>query len=412
MLRKHVVIVGGGWAGVTLARKLKKIPKDKVRITLVSDQQNFRYSAALYRVATGYREKEAIIPISELTEDIESLKFIKAKTTHINRSKKTIALEGGQELHYDIAIFALGNVTNYFNIPGLKELSYGIKSSHELHHFRAHLHHELIDENSPDKNYVIVGAGPTGVELSAALASYLRRVAKRHSLRKKSISIELVEASNRVLPLSSSNVSRKVLDRLHKLGIKVHLKAKVGLETTDSLQYNGRSIPTHTVVWTAGTSNNPFYKNNHTQFSLNEKGKVIVDDRLQVDRYTYVIGDNADTPYSGLGLTAVHNAKYVAKDIAKRIDGQLRTPIYRPLVPATVIPVGKSWAIFQYRGFVISGLLGGLIRIMADLTAYHDIAGWFNGTRYWLKSGNKEERCQICKIAIKQEDWITQSSYR
>lgn len=412
MLRKHVVIVGGGWAGIALARKLKKIPKEKIRITLVSDQQNFRYSAALYRVATGYREKEAIIPISELTEDIESLKFVKAKTTHINRSKKIITLEGGQELHYDIVVLALGNITNYYDIPGLKELCYGIKSPHELHRFRAHLHHELIDENSPDKNYVIVGAGPTGIELSAALASYLKRVARRHSLRKKSINIELVEASHRVLPLSNAGVSKKVLKRLHKLGIKVHLNSRVGSETADSLQYNGKSIPTHTVVWTAGTSNNPFFKANHTQFSLNKKGKVIVDDRMQVDRYTYVIGDNADTPYSGLGLTAVHNAKYVARDIAKRLEGQLRTPIYRPLVPASVVPVGKSWAIFQYRNIVISGIIGGIIRIVADLTAYHDIAGWYNGTKYWLRSGNKEERCQVCKIAIKQEDWVTQSSYR
>lgn len=412
MLRKHVVIVGGGWAGVALARKLKKIPKDKIRITLVSDQQNFRYSAALYRVATGYREKEAIIPITELTEDIESLKFIKAKTTHINRSKKVITLEGGQELHYDFVVLALGNVTNYFNIPGLKELSFGIKSPYELHRFRAHLHHELIDENTPDKNYVIVGAGSTGVELAAALESYLKRVVKRHGLRKKSINIELVEASPRVLPLNSPVASKKVLSRLHSLGIKVHLKSRVRSETEGSLQYNGKSIPTHTVVWTAGTSNNPFFKKNYRQFSLNTNGKVIVDERLQIDRYTYVIGDNAATTYSGLGLTAVHNAKYVAKDLTKRLQGQLRTPIYRVLVPATVIPVGKSWAIFQYNRIILTGVIGGFIRVIADLIAYHDIAGWYKGTRYWLKSGNKEERCQVCKIAIAKEDWVTQNSYR
>ncbi len=412
MLRKHVVIVGGGWAGMALARKLKKIPKENIRVTLVSDNPNFRYSAALYRVATGYREKDAIIPIADLTKNIDNLKYVKAKVNHINRSKKTITLEGGQVLHYDYAVLALGNITNYFGIPGIKELSYGIKTTRELHHFKTHLHQELISDNTPDKNYVVVGAGPTGVELSAALASYLKQIVKRHGLRKKSINIELVEASPRVLPLSNPKASKKALDRLRSLGIKVHLKAKVEAETSESLNYNGKSIPTHTVVWTAGTANNPFFKANNTQFALNERGKVIVDDHLRVDHYTYVIGDNAATPYSGLGLTAVHNAKYVANDIARKLDGQMRTPFYRLLVPATVVPVGSKWAVFQYRKLIIGGYTGGFIRFMADLAAYHDIAGWRMGTMYWLRSSSKEEKCHTCKLSIKEEGWITQASYQ
>jgi NADH:ubiquinone reductase (H+-translocating) len=411
MLRKHVVIVGGGWAGMALARKLKKIPKENIRITVVADNPNFMYSAALYKLATGYSEQGAVIPIAELTADITNLKYLKAKVTHINRAKKSITLEGGQQLHYDYAVLALGSVTNYFGIPGLKEHSFGIKTPSELRHFRAHIHKELVSAVPPDKNYVVVGGGPTGVELSAVLATYLKTVAKRHGLKKRPINIELIEASARVLPLSNPRASKKTLQRLRNLGVRVHLKAKVEAEASESLKYNGKSIATQTVVWTAGAANSPFYKANNAQFALNERGKVIVDDHLRVDHYTYVIGDNAATPYSGLGLTAVHNAKFVAKDINKKLKGQLHTPFYKPLVPATVVPAGSNWGIFQYRKLIISGYIGSLLRAMADLVAYHDIAGWARGTSYWLKSGKKDESCPVCKKAIKHENWVPQSSY-
>ncbi len=411
MLRKHVVIIGGGWGGMALARHLRKIPKNKIRISLISDDQNFRYSPGLYRVATGHREKEAVIPITDLTAKIDSLEFIKARATHINRSKKIVNIEGGQEIHYDYLVISVGAVTNFFDIPGLKERSFGIKTPREIHKFRAHLHQTLIDDKKPDKNYVVVGGGPTGVELSAALASYIKKVTKRHGLPASKINIELVQAGSRLIPQSQPKASKLVLTRLRKLGVKVHLNAKVEGESEDSLRYNNRSIPTRTVIWTAGTTNNALFKAHRNHFPLSPSGRVIVDERLRVDAYTYVIGDNAETLFSGLAFTAVQNAKYVASDIKKRLYGQLKTPYYRPLQPLTAIPVGARWAVFQRKNIVISGFLGGVLRSFADLVGYIDIAGFGMGLKLWLGSSHKEEKCYICQTAIKKEDWVTQSSY-
>lgn len=411
MLRKHVVIVGGGWGGVALARKLKSIPKEKIRITLISDDPNFRYSPAMYRAATGHREKETIIPITELTKDISSLNFVKARANNINRPKKIITLEGGKQIHYDYLVVTVGAKTNYFGIPGLQELSYGIKTPHELHRFRSHLHQNLINDNQPDKNYVVVGGGATGVELASALASYMGKVIKRHGLRKHSVNIELIQAAPRLLPESNLAASVAVLNRLRKLGVKVHLRAMVTAETEESLQFNGRSVPTHTVIWTAGTSNNPIFKEHNNHFPLNSKGKVIVDEHLRVDTYTYVIGDNAGTSFSGLAFTAVQDAKFVANDLSKRLKGQLITPVYKPKNPATAIPAGPKWAVFQYKKIVITGIFGAVLRQIADLVGYKDIGGLLNGTKYWIMSSYKEERCSVCKTAIKKEDWATQVSY-
>ena len=411
MLRKHVVIIGGGWGGIALARQLKKIPKAKIRISLISDDANFRYSPGLYRVATGHREKEAVIPITQLTNNIPSLEFIKAKAAHINRAKKTVSLEGGQDIHYDYLVISVGAVTNYFNIQGLKELSYGIKSPREIHKFRAHLHQTLVDDKKPDKNYVIVGGGPTGVELAAALSSYIKKVIKRHGLATSKVNIELMQAGSRLIPQSQPKASSLALKRLRSLGVRVHLNAKVESETEETLHYNSRTIPTRTVIWTAGTSNNPLFQQHRNKFPISQSGRVIVDERLRVDTYTYVIGDSADTPFSGLAYTAVQEAKFVAKDIKKRLYGQLKTPIYRPSQPLTAIPVGSRWAIFQRKKLVISGPVGGMFRSFADLIGYIDISGLYNGLILWAGSSRKEEKCHICQTAIQKEDWVTQSSY-
>lgn len=400
MLKKHVVIVGGGWAGLSLVRKLKKIPTNKIRITLISDTPNFLFNAALYRVATGYREREAILPISELTNDIPNLKFTKGHLKSIDKDKKTLKLDDGTTIHYDYVVLAIGSVTNYFRIPGLKELSYSIKSPRELHRFKAKLHQHLLDKNTIEKNYVIVGGGPTGVELAASLVTYLKQIHKRHGLNKKPIHVDLLEASNKLLPIGNLKASEIALERLRKLGVRVHLNAKVESENEGSLVYNGKIIPTRTVIWTAGTTNHPFFFNNQNDFALNERGKVIVDNHLRVDSGVYVIGDNANTPYSGLAITAIHNAKYVAKEIKKQLSSRNSNAKYVPAAPMTVIPIGPHWAIFQYKKYVFSGYLAGFMRLIADLIGYIDIAGFKRGFKYWLNSRVREENCHVCKLAI------------
>lgn len=405
MLRKHLVIVGGGWSGLSLIRSLKNVNFNELRITLISDEPNFRYSPGLYRVATGIRDHEAIIPIGEVLNDIRHVEFVLEKAEKIDRKTRTIKTTTGKVFHYDFAVLALGTVTSYFGIPGIEQNSYNIKTTAGLQRFRAHLHQELIDEKAPDKNYVVVGAGPTGVELAAALSTYLRKVTKWHGVRSSRISIDIVEASPKVLPSMPDKVGKKVYARLHRLGIKTMLKAKVESETANSLSVNGKSIPTQTVVWTAGVINSPFFEANASQFSFNERKKIIVDEHLSVDAHTYVIGDNAATPYSGLALTAVHNAQFVAKDIKRRISKRTRPAKYTPFKPATVVPVGSGWAIMQWRFITISGWAGALLRSAADFVGYMDILGFWKALEVWTNTEQQEEHCAVCKVQLaKRQD--------
>lgn len=392
VIMKKIVIVGGGFGGVVAARKLSNV--SGLSVTLVSDLETYRYSPALYRVATGYRKRVALTPLKQLLP--ESVDLIHSKATHIDRKNKTIHLHDGQTIPYDTAILSLGVVTSYFGIPGLPELSYGIKDVNSLNKLRKHLHQELLQDQALDKNYVVVGGGPTGVELAAGMASYLRLLARKHHIKRRAVHLEIIEAAPRLLPVMSKRVSRLTQKRLKSLGVKVMTGKTVESESPETLHVSGKSIPTETVIWTAGMSNNPFYLENADQFEFSKRHKVIVDAFLRVDPDLFVIGDNAETTYSGLAQTAIHQANYAAKTIIREHKGRIPN-VYRSHRPTYVVPVGGTWAILQYGPIVISGYLAYLVRKMADLIGYSDVMGIAKSVQIWRHFDDVEEQCPVCK---------------
>lgn len=396
----HVVIVGGGFAGVKLARELAGA--EGVTMTFISDQLNFRYSPALYRTATGHRNKESSVPLKMLVGDIPNLHLIHARVVKIDRDKQIITTGGDTEYDYDYAVFALGVVTSFFGIEGLDKFAYGIKSIEEVDHLRAHIHEQLLNNHALEKHYVVVGGGPTGVELAGALRYYLSRMAKRHNIKRHKVHIDLIEAADRVLPNASIKASRLARRRLQKLGVKVKTNCRVRSETETTLVAGNQSIPTHTVIWTAGVTNNPFYKANPDQFRFDDHGKIIVDGYLRVDDHTFVIGDNAATPYSGLALTAIHNAGYVA-DYLKRTAHDKNIPAYHPFQPISAVPVGPRWSVVQWRGRTFGGFIASLVRLFADLVGYMDVMGLKRAVRLWLRRYTYEENCPVCQALTLQD---------
>ncbi len=400
----HVVIVGGGFGGIKLARELAGQPG--ITMTLISDQLDFRYSPALYRTATGHRNKESSVPLKMLVADIPNIHLIHARVIKLDRQKQIITTGGGTEYDYDFVVLALGVVTSFFGIDGLEKFAYGIKSVEEVDHLRAHLHEELVGRHALEKNYVVVGGGPTGVELAGALRYYLTRMAKRHKLKRSKVHIELIEAADRVLPAATMKASRLARRRLQKLGVKVQTNCRVLKETESSLLAGKKSIPTHTVIWTAGVTNNPFYAANAAQFRFDDHKKVIVDGYLRVDEHSFVIGDNAATPYSGLALTAIHNATYVANYLKQTARDRI-IPAYHPFQPVSAVPVGPRWAVVQWRNYTFGGFIGSTVRLFADLIGYMDVMGLKRALKLWLRRYEYEETCPVCK-AVTLKDLVNE----
>ncbi len=388
----NAVIVGGGFAGTKAALELAK--SSNCSVTLVSDHADFRYYPGLYHTATGGKSAGSSMPLDKLLKG-KGVEFVQATATKLDRKKKQIETAEGKTIAYDSLILALGNVTNYFGIEGLAEHAYGIKSIEEADRFKKHLHDQFIEKGCPDLNYVIVGGGPTGIELAGALPNYLRAIMKKHGLKDCPIQVKIVEALPQLLPRSPKDIAEAVAKRLQRLGVEVLLDTAVKGQTADALMVGDSPIKTETVVWTAGVSINPFFKANN--FAMTERNKVVVDEYLQAEPDIYVLGDNAATEFSGLAQTALHDGIYIAKNIIRRSYGD-EPEKYLPKEPIYVIPVGKNWASVQWGKLHFGGLVGWFLRLAADLVGFHDLEPWPKASKQLLVSMSHENfgDCPAC----------------
>lgn len=392
--KHHIVIVGGGFGGVKAALDLSK--NESVTVTLVSDQKDFRYYPSLYHTATGGLRSQSSIPLKDIIAD-NPIEYIHGTAVTLDRHNKALELKNGNTVTFDSLILALGVVTNYFGIKGLDKYSYGIKSIEEIEQFKQHLHQQMQDEHQPDLNYIIVGAGPTGIELAGALPDYLHKLMNYHGIKHKAVHIELVEALPRLLPRSPKTTSLAVRRQLRRLGVKLLLGQTVQGETADALVINGKPLPSHTVVWTAGMANNPFFTANN--FALNERHKVVVNDYLEAEPNIYVIGDNAATPFSGMAQTALHDGKFISEHLGLKLDGK-DPKKYRARQPVSIIPAGPHWAAVDWGRFHFYGRVGWVLREAADLIGFHDLEPWWRASEQFLTElGSEETECAVCATA-------------
>jgi NADH dehydrogenase len=392
-VKKRVIIVGGGFGGVKTALELCRTRS--VNVTLVSDRPDFRYYPALYRYAVGHSHLEASLSLGDLLSGTNVDLFIDS-LIDVKPDAKEIFLKSGSKLKYDYLVLALGNITNYFGIEGLDKYSFGMKSIEEANKLRHHLHQQLIDEGKTDQHYVVVGGGPTGIEMAAALSGYLKQIVKQHDIKKPSYKIDLIEAATRLLPTMPERISKAVCRRLKRLGVEIHTGMAVEAETETGLTFKGEQMQTRTVIWTAGVMPSPFYKQHQGMFELDKRGRVVVDEHMQTHDGIFVIGDNAGTPYSGLAQTALVDAKFVAKEIKLALKHQ-PIPAYKPQKPIPVIPVGTDWAVMQWGSLQLWGRPIWWVRRIADLEAYFGIERPMPAIRSWLADFQREEDCPICE---------------
>ncbi|MDL2342133.1 MAG: FAD-dependent oxidoreductase [Patescibacteria group bacterium] len=393
MKKEKVLVLGGGFGGVKAALELSGDPH--FAVTLLSDQTEFRYYPTLYRTATGGARANSSISLQDMFTD-KGVTLVQGTAETLDRKAKTITTTAGETYGYDTLIIGLGVVTNYFGIPGLPEYSYSIKTQAEVERFKAHLHQQLIDDRQPDLNYVVIGAGPTGIELSGVLPTYLKQLMKNHGLPVRKIHVDLIEAAPRLLPRLPVDASRAVQKQLKKLGVKLYVNSIVQGQTPDELTVSGKPIRSHTVIWTAGVTNHPFFATNH--FIMMGRGKVAVDVYLQAEDSIFVIGDNANTPYSGLAQTALSDGSFVAENLKRRAEGKdLKSYQVKKFV--TIIPAGPKWAAVIYGKFRLYGWIGHALRSLADLVGFHDLEPWRAATKQWFTEFGHQEVCPVCTIA-------------
>lgn len=365
----HTVIIGGGFAGVKAALEISKRKIGKV--TLVSDEDHFLHHATLYATATGKSMAESVVPLNELFADNPNVTVVRDRLKSIDTTRKIAVCDKGSH-EYDKLVLAIGSVTTYFGIDGVAQHSFGIKSLDEVKEFNAHIKDEVIKNRRLDKNYVIIGAGATGVELAGALHEYLEHLSVVHQVPRPRIRITIVEAAPRILPRLSNTASKVVSKRLKQLGIKILVNHKVEQLHKDYITIEGKTVPTETAIWTSGVANNPFFSQNADLFHLAPNGRVEVNQYLEATRDIYVLGDNNTVKYSGMAWPALDQATFVAKHLARL---RMKQPLaaFRPAQPPSGIPVGENWAYVEWHGIYAAGLTGHLIRRRMELRGYKQL---------------------------------------
>jgi NADH:ubiquinone reductase (H+-translocating) len=374
----HVTVVGGGFAGVKAALELSK--RQVGKITLVSDEPYFLHHATLYATATGKNIAESVIPLKDIFAGHANVTIVQDKVTSIDPERKLI-IGAKKQYKYDEAIIALGSVTTYFGIDGMAEHAYGIKSLDEIKKFKEHIHQELV-EKKLDKEYFVIGAGPTGVELAGALHEYLQYLKSTYRLKGTNTKVTIVEAAPRIIPRSSVTAARIVSKRLKKLGIRVLTNHKVNALGEDFISIEGKKIPTTTAIWTSGVANNPFFKANETLFHLAPNGRVNVNPHLEAIPNVYVIGDGNTVKFSGCAWPALAQANYIAKHLTRKA-ALMPSFAFHPRSSMSGMPVGEKWGYVEWLGVYVAGWPGHVVRRWMELYDYRQYVSYQKAVAVW-----------------------------
>ena len=399
--KKNIVIVGGGFTGIRCALDLAKKNISGVKITLISNKQHFEYYPRIYRAVTGESPAEVCICLSHIFEN-KNIDLIIDDVTDVDTEKK-IVFGKNKNYKYDDLVLALGSQTVYFNIEGLEERAFGFKSIEEALKLKAHLHKMFdvyLSSNKEDLvnqlHIVVVGGGPSGVELAGKLVAYMRDIARKHTVDNNFVTIDLVEASTRLMPYLPEAISNRVYKRLHELGVNIFLNRTVVKNDIDEITMKDMSMKSNTLIWTAGSKTNSFYKK-MKGLNFKDNNKVIVDEYMNVFGIDslYIGGDAAFTKYSGLAQTAIYDGRFIACNLFRKYSG-LRLKKYKPKNVAYDVPVGKHWAALAVGHFRMYGYLAWLARELIDIQFFLSILPFKKVMHIFFSKRNSHEMCENC----------------
>lgn len=382
----RVVVVGGGFAGVKAALELAN--QQDIAVQLISQTNEFEYHGALYRATTGHSPTEVVIPLSDIFKHAENIDVRQDVITDLHQNKKVLIGESGKHYPYDKLVIAVGLVPNFFGIAGMEAHAETMYTVHGAMKLRQRLVDLYKDPTRDEVSISIIGAGPSGTELAGDVQTFARMVSERYNTKLKKLRVKLIDGAPRVLPTLLPNASAKAAERLQELGVEIILNAKVNSCEPNKVCIDTQTLESDVIVWTAGSRNNPFFDNHADIFTFAPNKRVVVNEYLIAAPDIYVLGDNANTKYTGMAQTALDNAIFAANHILNEAHHRQTLP-YEPRLPIYVVPIGPHWAVVQRGDSVRSGVYGWMVRRRADLAIFEAFEPFEEAIRIW-RSGNKK----------------------
>ncbi len=366
-MKKKIVILGAGFAGITLAEKLAK--SNLFDITLVSPHAHFEYYPGLYRIMSNHIPFEVFVPMRYLVH--KSVNWVKDRAVSIDVQNQTIMTDTHGAYTYDKVVIAIGSEPNDFGIPGVSTYAHFVSSLGHMIQAKNDIYDSLKKhiQDTPTKPFriVVAGAGPTGVELTGELVELCNRFAKKYAYPREKLIVKIIQRDDRVLPQLSEKAQQKGLERLHDLGVRVLLKHAITSVTDSTVVTDTETFEYDVFFWSAGLKT-PQLITQTPGLPLSPRKKVLVDTHFQVVGMSsvYVLGDNAETPFSGLAQIAEQDGAYMARYLIAT-EANTTIPSYTQRQPLYVVPIGNNFGLFGIKGKVFTGFLPWLLRYAVDM---------------------------------------------
>ena len=377
----HVVIVGGGFGGLTAAQSLRTA---KVRITLVDRSNHHLFQPLLYQVAmAGLSPAEIASPIRAILARQKNARVLLAEATDFDLERRVVKLRDDEgELGYDFLVVATGAQTSYFGHDEWAPYALGLKSLAEALEIRERvlLAFERAERESDASKrehlltFVVIGGGPTGVELAGAIAELAKHVLARdfRSIDLAATRVVLLEAGPRILGAFSEKLSQKAVDQLAELGVEVRTGARVTNIDARGVHLGDELLASATVLWGAGVRATPLGEK--LGAPLDRAGRLLVEPDLTIPGHpeVFAIGDMATRngadgkPLPGVSPVAMQQARCAARSIRAALAGKPRQT-FRYLDKGSMATIGRSRAIAELRGLRLSGFFAWCAWLLVHL---------------------------------------------
>lgn len=375
----RVVIAGAGFGGLHAARALRKAP---VRVTVIDRQNHHLFQPLLYWVATaGLSPADICSPIRHILRKQKNTEVLLAEVTGVDLQDKRV-LVGDRSVPYDYLVLATGAHDNYFGHPEWEKFAPGLKTIEDA---RAIRHKILLAfeaaemEIDPEKikellTFVVVGAGPTGVEMSGAIAELAHHALTsdfRH-IDTRMTRIILIEAAPRILAAFPESLARKSQEKLTRLGVEVLTSKPVSKIDEHGVVVDGERIATRTIIWSAGVAASPAGKWLGAEMDRAGRVKVMSDLSIPGHPDVFVIGDTAsfiqdEKPLPGVAPVAMQAGRYVASVIAQRVAGKEPNTLFYYRDKGNLATVGRSYAIVDIGKIRLTGLIAWLTWLVVHI---------------------------------------------
>ncbi|MDQ3194373.1 MAG: NAD(P)/FAD-dependent oxidoreductase [Bacteroidota bacterium] len=380
--KKHVVVVGAGFGGL---QAVKKLSRDKsLSITLIDKTNHHLFQPLLYQIATAVLSPADIaIPSRSLAEKMQNVTVIMDEVTRIDKENNTIAF-AGRSIKYDYLILSMGARTGYFGHNDWKKYTSALKNLTDALQIRKRLLLSFEEaENDPSQagrllKYIIIGGGPTGVELAGSIAELAHNIVRKdfRNIDTGKAEIILIEGGSDLVPSFDRKLSVYTKKQLEKRGVRVMLNTRVEKIEDKKVfikTFEGQKIlEGNIIIWAAGVE--PVQLTTELGVKLDRSKRVIVNQNCSLNEYPniFVIGDMADfktengKSLPGLSPVAMQQGRYVAKFIINKIKG-ISTKPFHYTDKGNMATIGRRNAIAEYKSFKMTGLLGWLAWLFVHL---------------------------------------------